>query len=402
MRPLSLHISALSNEEYDFYTTSFINLADVPDSDNPLKTTRYEDVHVGVREARGWMKGKYSDLRGSDIDAILKLFCPSMLSSNWLSGSQFFAALRIAVHLREGKAFDRELAFVQAHPKADNPKALPEASRVKKQPRTPRSSQPYLHARDASPDVIVIESSPSPSAAKAPHAPHAGEDHEDRASPTEPKAYDARPASTSPTLFPRTRRRMPPGSSPMPRELPKKRRGRQSNTDFRSMQPTQEQSFVNEGSSTTTQVSAAVPGAAHRNSRTHMKEGKEIMTDKPQSLPTDARRTISKPFIASNNSSKGMSKKRRRASSSSSSSSDSDFRPSSRPALEKRRGNHVKKPLVQMKWNGESDERCDACKKSGDQCWRVVERACNLCVQRKCACNLKKAMSGPRPRKVRL
>jgi len=62
-RPLTLHVSALSNSEYNAYTTS---LADVT---SPLPHVALEDIMVGVREARCWIRGRYG-VDGAIIDQV--------------------------------------------------------------------------------------------------------------------------------------------------------------------------------------------------------------------------------------------------------------------------------------------------------------------------------------------
>ncbi|KAH7912752.1 hypothetical protein BJ138DRAFT_1147554 [Hygrophoropsis aurantiaca] len=124
MRPLTLHVSALNDAEYQLYTESLIDLT-VPCEDVAQNTVHddayYEHMIVGVREARAWLRGRYSDLAVSDIDSILKFFCPNMLQSDTLTGGQFFAALRLVIHAQCGKGIDRTLAFVQTHPSAKVP-----------------------------------------------------------------------------------------------------------------------------------------------------------------------------------------------------------------------------------------------------------------------------------------
>lgn len=78
MRPLTLHVSALSDSEYDLYTASLNDLTtDSTDSNANLprpalvrNDARYERTSVGVREARAWLRGRYSGLPASDIDAV--------------------------------------------------------------------------------------------------------------------------------------------------------------------------------------------------------------------------------------------------------------------------------------------------------------------------------------------
>lgn len=44
---------------------------------------------------------------------MLKLFSPTLGQTDTLSGGQFFAVLRLVVHVEDGKDVDRGLAFVQ-------------------------------------------------------------------------------------------------------------------------------------------------------------------------------------------------------------------------------------------------------------------------------------------------
>ncbi|KAI0341304.1 hypothetical protein BDW22DRAFT_1358787 [Trametopsis cervina] len=117
-RPLTLHASALTNEEYTLYTTS---LCDLAGEDDDARTHVHDDSYyasltISAREARAWIRGRYTDLAPANVDAVLRLFCPSLGPADVLSGGQFFAALRLVTHLRHGKPLDGNLVFVQAHP----------------------------------------------------------------------------------------------------------------------------------------------------------------------------------------------------------------------------------------------------------------------------------------------
>src|SRR6266478_2848416 len=66
MRPLILHASALSDGEYDFYTASLYDITTYEPS-NDDGTVVHEDVHfeqmsVGIREVRAWLRGRYSHI----------------------------------------------------------------------------------------------------------------------------------------------------------------------------------------------------------------------------------------------------------------------------------------------------------------------------------------------------
>ena len=57
-RSLSLHESALSPHEYTTYTELFNELVEPP------------DTVLGVREARGYLKGRYSGLETGTVDKV--------------------------------------------------------------------------------------------------------------------------------------------------------------------------------------------------------------------------------------------------------------------------------------------------------------------------------------------
>jgi hypothetical protein len=69
MRPLTLHASALSDAEYDFYTASFQDLVD-DGSASAQSDAYYEDTTIGVREARAWLRGRYPELNMGDLDLV--------------------------------------------------------------------------------------------------------------------------------------------------------------------------------------------------------------------------------------------------------------------------------------------------------------------------------------------
>ena len=68
MRSLFLHVSALNDDEYTLFTSSF---ADLVAPDPPLKADDdFEKLAVSIREARAWLRGRYPDLPVSDLDQV--------------------------------------------------------------------------------------------------------------------------------------------------------------------------------------------------------------------------------------------------------------------------------------------------------------------------------------------
>jgi hypothetical protein len=140
MRQLSLHASALNDAEYELYTSSLQDLAWAGDQDSSFASTSgqndayYEQMRVGVREVRAWFRGRYGHVAPASIDGvssqylvhltdhvqssnllfqILRYFSQGMGQFETISGGQFFAALRLVVHVESGRDVDRGLAFVQ-------------------------------------------------------------------------------------------------------------------------------------------------------------------------------------------------------------------------------------------------------------------------------------------------
>jgi len=73
MRRLNLHASALNDAEYDLYTSSLDDLAESNVDSNLNRScddAYYESLKVGIREARAWLRGRYSHVPVSDIDSV--------------------------------------------------------------------------------------------------------------------------------------------------------------------------------------------------------------------------------------------------------------------------------------------------------------------------------------------
>lgn len=82
LRSLDLHESALSPTEYAQYTALWEEIVEPPD-----------DV-LGVREARGWLKGRFSSMDGTTIDQVCFLVYPSPAA---LPSSPYMVARRSIV-----------------------------------------------------------------------------------------------------------------------------------------------------------------------------------------------------------------------------------------------------------------------------------------------------------------
>ncbi|KAJ7279967.1 hypothetical protein C8J57DRAFT_1301242 [Mycena rebaudengoi] len=176
MRPLTLHTSALNDAEYALFTDSLGSLLDSDSGDLEAQT-------LTIREVRAWMRGRYPGVPAATIDQILALFP----SKDAIRGGEFFAALRLVLHIESGKEVDRALAFVQVpvgsltlgHP-VSAPAAIPVTTSAATvaaavvpapapppvsesvYPRSPNRSNPFL---PPTPSLTRSKTTPSPSPA---------------------------------------------------------------------------------------------------------------------------------------------------------------------------------------------------------------------------------------------
>lgn len=73
MRQLHLHVSALNDLEHDLYTASILEIVDGDDSEHDDQY--FEQLVVGVREARAWLKGRYTHVLPSTVDTVSAVLC---------------------------------------------------------------------------------------------------------------------------------------------------------------------------------------------------------------------------------------------------------------------------------------------------------------------------------------
>ncbi|KAF8166390.1 hypothetical protein BJ912DRAFT_1002667 [Pholiota molesta] len=121
MRPLELSPSALSNSEFDLYTTSLHSA--VRDSGDDMREYSdgeggfyYDDVAIGKGSIRNWLRDNYDHVPVAAMYKILRMFFPASQMDRNVSGHVFFAILRLVVHVENGERLRRSLVFVQATP----------------------------------------------------------------------------------------------------------------------------------------------------------------------------------------------------------------------------------------------------------------------------------------------
>lgn len=81
-RPLTLHISALSNEEFELYTRSLEELATLDNtvtgsSRTSSHSSYYEQLSFNSGDIRAWLKGRYPYVTIEKIDSVSHLNSPS-------------------------------------------------------------------------------------------------------------------------------------------------------------------------------------------------------------------------------------------------------------------------------------------------------------------------------------
>ncbi|TRM62284.1 hypothetical protein BD626DRAFT_59318 [Schizophyllum amplum] len=147
-RKLALHPSALSESEYDFYTAalnSFLTPAEANDDE-----LDYATIRVSTREVRAWLRGRYTPpVPGQTIDDILALVSNGAPLDGQLSGGEFFAAVRLVVHITNGKSPGgemewRALAFTQADtaPNTNTASSAPPTPGLMRSKTTPQKMSP--------------------------------------------------------------------------------------------------------------------------------------------------------------------------------------------------------------------------------------------------------------------
>lgn len=76
MRQLSLHASALNDAEYELYTSILQGLVWADDQENSSASPSghddayYEQMRVGAREVRAWIRGRYAHIAPATIDGV--------------------------------------------------------------------------------------------------------------------------------------------------------------------------------------------------------------------------------------------------------------------------------------------------------------------------------------------
>ncbi|OBZ78078.1 hypothetical protein A0H81_02753 [Grifola frondosa] len=150
------------------------SLQDIVAEDEPQPKVDYEQLKLGVREARAWLRGRYPSLSTHVVDSILRMFCPDLGPTDILTAGQFFAVLRLVSHVQDGRQLDKSLVFVQAHPapsRPPTPTGKPSRSLSESHAAQPTPS-PSLPSPDANPFQAFTSRAPE-SAPAAPYIPAA-------------------------------------------------------------------------------------------------------------------------------------------------------------------------------------------------------------------------------------
>ncbi|ESK92737.1 hypothetical protein Moror_15910 [Moniliophthora roreri MCA 2997] len=219
LRRLDLHVSALSDAEYSLYTSSLADITLIDEQDaKGHDDAYYEELTLSLREARAWLKGRYSHVPAAVIDNILRFFSPNLSQTDILSGGQFFAALRLIVHAESGKEVDRGLAFVQAHPTA-GPIARPASPFKRNLPPTPsrRSTDGVLPTSSSADSALPNPFTPPPQHPSSNNPFTVGRAKSNPGVPPSSKSHDGTVDSTASKLPPLPPRKPSSAALPPPR-----------------------------------------------------------------------------------------------------------------------------------------------------------------------------------------
>ncbi|KLO16296.1 hypothetical protein SCHPADRAFT_887917 [Schizopora paradoxa] len=130
-RRLFIHLSALSDDEYEMFVLSLKSVFDIDDTDKSRSSRTMmreadelllEQRTIGVKEVRAWMKGRYLTVKSDVIDKILCLFSGRPLTRGKepiISGGQFLAALRLLLHVQNGEEILEGNVFIQVKSATD-------------------------------------------------------------------------------------------------------------------------------------------------------------------------------------------------------------------------------------------------------------------------------------------
>ncbi|KAG8755622.1 hypothetical protein FRC12_010827 [Ceratobasidium sp. 428] len=201
-RPLWLHISALSPDEYNTYPLALEDIASIGQGGDE----DWESRSVSVLVAKGWIRGRYRDqVDGEVVDKILRYFYPGLSPTDVLSAGQFFAALRLISHAQRGHALDKNLVFIQARPSDEN------GGRV-----SPHKTKSLRNLRSMPPPIQPEPPQPSRFARDSPSSDSDGQQPASAQSVSPVRADSVIPKSAPPipsTLSPFGRRLSTPGDT---------------------------------------------------------------------------------------------------------------------------------------------------------------------------------------------
>ncbi|KAF8993194.1 hypothetical protein BDQ17DRAFT_1431897 [Cyathus striatus] len=147
MRPLTLHISALTDSEYTLYTRVLKELLDT------------DQLNLDDAERLRLVCGK----RERGYGTILRFFSPGLEAGDTISGGELFAVLRMVVHVEQGKEVSEGWPF----PTDDT-----ETEATGKKPPIPR--RPTVISL---PSSTTITESTNPFTAALPTDPHFSHPH---------------------------------------------------------------------------------------------------------------------------------------------------------------------------------------------------------------------------------
>lgn len=112
-----LHVSALSDAEYNLYVADLLELSFKDRYAAMRQDEDYERVIIDVREVRAWFRGRHRSVTVADVDMVCnnerkwgyvfslshKYLSLNIQKIDTLRGGAFFAAIRLVIHAFEGR-----------------------------------------------------------------------------------------------------------------------------------------------------------------------------------------------------------------------------------------------------------------------------------------------------------
>ncbi|KAE9392328.1 hypothetical protein BT96DRAFT_1023651 [Gymnopus androsaceus JB14] len=94
--------------EYELFIKSLEEITDPSLEDHELETLVIDTYKVKL-----WLRGRYADIPAETINEVFQLLDPALNPTDTITGAQFFAVLRLVIHVENGSTVNSLLVFEQ-------------------------------------------------------------------------------------------------------------------------------------------------------------------------------------------------------------------------------------------------------------------------------------------------